>query len=86
LTRIWNGFVDLAGLPDTYRRQVNETAYSLMRRLGVSDAVARLAIKHIPDLVEELASKAPYPGAGKIARKISEAVLKKVFPKKESRR
>lgn len=84
LTRIWNGFVDLAGLPDTYRRQVNETAYSLMRRLGVSDAVARLAIKHIPDLVEELASKAPYPGAGKIARKISETVLKKIFPKKGS--
>lgn len=34
LTRIWNEFISLAGLPDKYRRQVNESAYNLMKRLG----------------------------------------------------
>jgi hypothetical protein len=81
LFRVWNDFVDWAGLPNTYRKKVNETAYSLMKRIGVPDAVAKAAIKHVPDLVEELASKAPFPGSGKIARKVSEILLKKIFQK-----
>jgi hypothetical protein len=80
LTRIWNDFVALAGLPDKYRRQVNESVYSLMKRLGVPQAIADAAVKHIPDLVEELASKTPVPGGGKLARRISEWVLKKLAP------
>lgn len=82
LTKLWNSFVDIGGLPEKYRRQLNETAFSLMKRVGVPDALARMAIKHIPDLAEELGNKIPVPWAGKIARKISEAVLRAVSPKK----
>jgi hypothetical protein len=78
LTRIWNDFVTLAGLPEKYRRKVNESAYALMKRLGVPQAIAETAIKHIPDLIEELGNKTPIPGGGKIFRKLSEAFLKKV--------
>jgi energy-coupling factor transporter ATP-binding protein EcfA2 len=78
LYRLWNDFITLAGLPDDYRRRVNETAYSMMQRLGVPQAISDRVIQHIPDLVEELASKMPMPGAGKIARKISETFLKKI--------
>lgn len=77
LTRIWNEFVTLAGLPSKYRRRVNESAYSLLKRLGVPRAIADAAIKHIPDLLEELGNKTPVPGGGKILRKISEMLLKK---------
>lgn len=77
LTRIWNEFVTVAGLPDKYRRQVNESAYALMKRLGVPQAIAAAAIKHIPDLLEELGNKTPLPGGGKLLRKISEVFLKK---------
>lgn len=79
LTRIWNEFVTLAGLPEKYRRQVNESAYALMKRLGVPQAIADAAIKHIPDLLEELGNKTPVPGGGKIMRKLSELLLKKFF-------
>jgi Fe2+ transport system protein B len=77
LARIWNEFVSLAGLPDKYRREVNETAYALMQRLGVPQKVADAAIRHIPDLVEELGSKTPIPGGGKLARKLSEILIAK---------
>jgi len=77
LTRIWNEFVTLAGLPSKYRRRVNESAYSLLKRLGVPRALADAAIKHIPDLLEELGNKTPVPGGGKILRTISEMLLKK---------
>jgi len=75
LTRIWNEFVTVAGLSDKYRRQVNESAYALMKRLGVPQAIADAAIKHIPDLLEELGNKTPVPGGGKILRKLSELLL-----------
>lgn len=75
LTRIWNEFVTVAGLPDKYRRQVNESAYALMKRLGVPQAIADAAVKHIPDLLEELGNKTPVPGGGKILRKLSELFL-----------
>jgi hypothetical protein len=81
LARIWNEFVDWAELPKHYRTKVNESAFSLMRRLGVSDAVAQLAVKHIPDLVEELAAKTPFPGSGKIGRFLSERILRLFFPR-----
>ena len=77
MARIWNEFVDWARLPDKYRRKVNESVFTLMRRLGVSEKMAEMAIKHIPDLVGELASKAPIPGAGKVARLVSEKLLKR---------
>ncbi len=77
LTRVWNEFVVLAGLPSKYRRQVNESAYSLLKRLGVPRAIADAAIKHIPDLLEELGNKTPVPGGGRLLRKISEMVLKR---------
>jgi hypothetical protein len=75
LTRIWNEFVTVAGLPDKYRRQVNESAYALMKRLGVPQAIADGAIKHIPDLLEELGNKTPVPGGGKVLRILSELFL-----------
>jgi hypothetical protein len=78
LTRIWNEFVMLAGLPDKYRRQVNESAYGLMKRLGVPKAIADAAVRHIPDLLEELGNKTPFPGGGKLMRKISEVFLNRL--------
>ena len=78
LTRIWNEFVMVAGLPEKYRRQMNESAYALMKRLGVPQAIADAAIKHIPDLLEELGNKTPVPHGGKIIRKLSELVLHKI--------
>lgn len=75
LTRIWNDFVDLAGLPEKFRGKVNESAYGLMKRLGVPKAIASAAVAHIPDLVEEIASKFPFPLSGKVARSIAEKIL-----------
>lgn len=77
LTRIWNEFVTVAGLPEKYRRNLNESVYGLMKRLGVPQAIADAAVKHIPDLLEELGNKTPIPGGGKILRKLSEFFLKK---------
>ena len=82
LTSIWNSFVEISGLPRKYRRGLNESAFALMRRVGIPDDVAKIALKHLPDLVEELANKAPIPGSGKIARKISQKVLSVIFAKK----
>lgn len=79
LTRIWNEFVSLAGLPDKYRRQVNESAYNLMKRLGVPQAIADAAITHIPELMKELGDKTPIPGGGKILKKLSEMMLRKTI-------
>jgi hypothetical protein len=75
LARIWNEFITVTGLDDKYRRKVNESAYGLMKRLGVPQVIADAAIKHIPDLVEELLNKAPIPGMGKLARKVWELLL-----------
>lgn len=75
LTRVWNELVEVAGLPEKYRRQLNESGYALMKRLGVPQAIADAAIKHIPDLLEELGNKTPVPGGGKLLRKLSEFFL-----------
>lgn len=79
LTRIWNDFVTVAGLPEKYRRKVNESAYALMKRLGVPQAIADAAIRHIPDLLEELGNKTPVPYGEKILKKASEAILNSIF-------
>lgn len=86
LSRIWNEFVTLAGFSDECRLQVNESAYVLMKRLGVPQAIADAAIKHIPDLVEELGNKTPVPGGGKILRKLSEMLLKRFYSKGTERK
>jgi GTPase SAR1 family protein len=78
LTRVWNEFVEFAGLPQKYRKDFNESAYTLMKRMGVSDAIAKAAIAHIPDLVEEAANKLPFPMSGKIIRSIVEGILEKI--------
>lgn len=78
LTRIWNEFVTVAGLPDKYRRQLNESAYALMKRIGVPQAIAEAAVKHIPDLVEEFGIKTAGPVGGKILRKLSELIFEKL--------
>lgn len=82
LARIWNGFVDIAGLPQMYRRELNESAYSMLKRVGVPEKLAQAAIQHIPDLVEEVANKVSGPGVGKIARKATELLIKAVRTKK----
>lgn len=81
LTRIWNEFVTVAGLPDKYRHKVNESAYALMKRLGVPQTIADAAIKHIPNLLEELGNKTPVPLGGKILRKLSVFLLNKISKK-----
>jgi hypothetical protein len=46
-----------------------------MKRLGVPHAIADAAIKHIPDLLEELGNKTPVPFGGMILRRLSELLL-----------
>lgn len=79
LTRYWNELVTLIGLPEKYRRKVNESAFALLKRLGVPDKVADAAIKHIPDLLEEVANKTPVPGSGKVIKGIARYVLVKIL-------
>jgi hypothetical protein len=79
LTGIWNDFITMAGLPDKYRRQVNESAYALMKRLGGAQKIAEAAIKHIPDLMEELGGKLPVPFGGKILRTVTDLFLDKKY-------
>jgi GTP-binding protein EngB required for normal cell division len=78
LTRVWNEFVELTGLPQKYRRKVNESAYELLKRIGVSKTIARAAVMHIPDLLEEIGNKVPVPGAGKLLKMLSRLALSKV--------
>jgi hypothetical protein len=52
-----------------------------MKRIGVSKAVADAAVKHIPDLFEEIGNKSPLPGGGKLFRKLSELILGRIVPK-----
>lgn len=82
LTRIWNDFISIAGLPDKYRRKVNESAYALMKRLGVPKALADATVQHIPDLLEELGDRLPMPFGGKILRKFSEIFIDRFSNKK----
>lgn len=79
LTRIWNEFVTLAGLPDNYRRKVNESAYAMLKRIGVPKRVADAMVKHIPDLLEEVGGKVPVPGAGKALKYLAQQALDKLL-------
>jgi hypothetical protein len=79
LTRIWNEFVTLAKLPEKYRRKVNESAYAMLQRIGVPKGVADAMVKHIPDLVEEVGSKLPVPGAGKLLKLLTRAALDRLL-------
>lgn len=54
ISRLWNEFVDLAGLAKELRWQLNESTYDFLKRQGVPQKVARLLITHIPDLLDEL--------------------------------
>lgn len=74
--------MDWTGLPIEWRGKVNESAFELMKRLGVPEKLAEMAIRHIPDLAQELVSKTPVPGAGPMARMGVEKVLRKLFGKK----
>jgi len=75
LSRIWNEFVEIAGLPEKYRQQVNESAYDLMKRMGVPKVLRDAAIAHIPDLLQEVGNKVPIPFLGKILKLISMKAL-----------
>ena len=79
LTRLWNEFVTLVRLPDEYRRKINESAWVFLKRLGVPQKIADAAIKHIPDLFEELGRKAPVPFLGKFLKWVSRSGLGKIF-------
>ena len=73
--------VDLSGLPKQWRGHLNESAFELIKRLGLPERVAKMAIAHLPDLAQELASKAPIPGSGRIGRGLMELLLKALLPK-----
>jgi energy-coupling factor transporter ATP-binding protein EcfA2 len=75
LSRIWNEFVEIAGLPQKYRRQVNESAYELLKRLGVSKALRDAAVAHIPDLILEVGNKVPVPFLGRVLKFVAEKAL-----------
>lgn len=79
LTRIWNDFVTLAGLPEHYRRKVNESAYAMLKRIGVPRRVADAMVKHIPDLLEEVGAKIPVPGAGKVLKHVARRMLDRLI-------
>lgn len=81
LTRVWNYVVDWAGLSDEWRGKVNESAFELMKRLGLPEQIAKLATRHIPDIAEELGNKLPFPRSGKAAKYGSQWLLKWMFGK-----
>lgn len=82
LTKLWNSFVEISGLPKKCRRELNESVYTLMKRIGVSEKIAQMAKKHLPDLAEELGNTTHLPWAGKIFRNVTSSVLEKVTAKK----
>ena len=51
LTRIWNSFVEIAGLSEKYRKKLNESGVGLLTRLGVPREVAEAFAEHIPELL-----------------------------------
>ena len=53
-------FIDLAKLLAKLRARSNESAYALLKGLGVTEKAALLAIKHIPDLMGELGDCLPF--------------------------
>ena len=81
LFSLWNEFVDLAKLPENMRRRTNENGYALLKRLGVPDKLADMAIQHIPDLLGEVGNKTPLPGAGGILRSLSRRLLTRLLKK-----
>lgn len=83
LTKVWNDFVEIAGLPVKYRAQVNESVYQFLRRIGVSKKVADLAVAHLPDLAEEIASKTPIPFSGKVVKTAVRTALKFLLNRRE---
>jgi len=58
---------------------VNESAYAMLQRIGVPKGVADAMVKHIPDLVEEVGSKLPVPGAGKLLKHLTRAALDRLL-------
>jgi GTP-binding protein EngB required for normal cell division len=82
LSKLWNELVDVTGMPDEYRAKVNESAYEFMRRMGVSKTLADAAVKHLPDLAGEIASKFPAPGSGAMAKMVVRKLLKTLVARK----
>lgn len=84
--KLWNGFVELAGLPAALRRKGNESVAGLLQRMGVPNDVVDLLRKHLPDLIEEygpgivegLLDKIPVPGIGKMGRFVTAKLIKAV--------
>lgn len=81
---LWNEFVDLAKLPAKLRRKSNESAYALLKRVGVSEKLAALAIRHLPDLMGEIGDRLPVPMAGRIMRALSVLAVSRLGKKKTS--
>lgn len=79
LTRLWNEFVVLAGLPDKYRRRLNESAYALMKRIGVPKKVRDAAVKHVPELAREIGRKIPIPYADKVLEALARLGVDRIF-------
>lgn len=77
--KVWNDLVELTGLPAKYRLKANESAYELMRRVGIPKEVADAAIKHLPDLAGELASKLPFPMSGPTVKILARKALEKLL-------
>ena len=51
----------------------------MLQRIGVPKGVADAMVKHIPDLVEEVGSKLPVPGAGKLLKLLTRAALDRLL-------
>ena len=85
LSRLWNAAVEILGLPARCRRQVNESAYALLKRVGVPDEVADLMVAHIPELMEEVGNKLPVPMLGRVLRQVSTQVLQRWHQSRGSR-
>ena len=75
LSRIWNEFVEIAGLPQKYRRRVNESAYDLLKRMGVPKALCDAVVAHIPDLLQEIGNRVPVPFVGRLLKFVAEKAL-----------
>lgn len=75
LARVWNDFVEIAGLPAKYRKKVNESAYDLLKRMDVPKAWRDAAVAHIPDLLQEVGNRVPVPFLGRVLKFVAEKAL-----------
>lgn len=79
LGRVWNRFVEIAGLPARYRKDLNTGTVKWLRRIGVPKEVADSLAMHIPELAQELGDRfIPIPFGGKVFKALAQSVIERI--------